>query len=415
MEYSKTESFNRVLIYIFACTCFLQAQVLKVNIWGLQVAVNRIFIVLFLIAFLFVMLNKHKITIPQEYCYRFIMIWIVWQAVNFAQGCIRNLSGWLKLTWLIMIYMACAFFFQKNIRKKGELYKLFGFLQIGIFIQLLIGLFEHITGIYYWTSYKGLYTTAVYYINKKYPCAMQTNPNDFALLMFFGVFISLAFIKIYHNRMMKLMSLFLILAGIYLIIISDSRSSLLGLIVGLVYVFFPHNRIKKMIPANKLLMVVLIVIVALGFVCFKSVSLVELFSGKLKFTISSGNSEQTRLSLIQNSIIALGKSFGFGIGWHGIAWHNFLFEILAESGIIVFFCYIGFWISLFRGINRITKCSNDANEIIVSKVFAGMIIGSMIAFIGPASVLNIEWVGAVVSSIMLFANISIRNAVSDSC
>ena len=402
----KRRKYARMLIYLFGFTCFFQAQILKVQIGGIEVAFNRILILLLLGDFLLSVLKSKKISVTRGYYYKFVLVWIAWQGVNFFQGSTRNFSGWIKLTWLILIYLTCAFSFKKYLDDKEKFIKLLVCFQLGILIQLIIGFFEHMTGIYYWTGYKETFTTVAYYINKKFPCAIQNNPNDFAVLMFIGVFLSTALIKIYKNKFMKLLSAFIIIGGVYLILISDSRSTLLGLVFGCVYIVYFLLKSLKSLSKSMTVLIILILITGIGFVYLRGDIFIELFKGRLQFNFSSGGSEKTRILLLIDSFKAFLESCGIGIGWHGTAWHNYVAEILAESGIVIFVCYIGYWVSLFKGMNITRKYGCDREERIISLVFSGMMGGMLFAFIGPASILNIEWVGVIFGAIMLFISIT---------
>ena len=45
--------------------------------------------------------------------------------------------------------------------------------------------------------------TNAYFMAKRFPCAMQYNPNDFATLMFFSIFVSLVLFNIYKSKILK--------------------------------------------------------------------------------------------------------------------------------------------------------------------------------------------------------------------
>ena len=120
----KRRKYARMLIYLFGFTCFFQAQILKVQIGGIEVAFNRILILLLLGDFLLSVLKSKKISVTRGYYYKFVLVWIAWQGVNFFQGSTRNFSGWIKLTWLILIYLTCAFSFKKYLDDKEKFIKL---------------------------------------------------------------------------------------------------------------------------------------------------------------------------------------------------------------------------------------------------------------------------------------------------
>lgn len=415
MVHLNTDKISRILIYIFGITCFFQAKFLKIHLFYIQIALNRVFILWFLFDIAISAIVAKRIIIPEEFFYKFVLIWIVWQSINFVQGAINNFSGWIRLSWLITIFLACSFYLKKYIKCYQEFLNLLGYFQIGILIQMFIGLYEHLTGHYIWTSNKELYSTVAWFINKKYPCAMQENPNDFAVLMFIGVFISFAMLLISKSKLIKINSLILILGGTYLIIVSDSRSTLLGLLIGGFCTLLSYFYDRKPLTNKKFLTIIIVGFFCICFIFLKRTYIFELINGRLVFDFSGGNSESVRWSLIKDGILAAVKSFGIGIGWHGTAWHNYGIEVLAESGIIIFMGYVFFWISLIKGVNRIKKCHIKKEEQLIAHIFSGMLIGSMVSFISPASMLNLEWLGVVFGMFMVFVSISNKEIKREVC
>lgn len=394
---------GKLLLYVYSLTCFFQAQTLKLHIAGMEIAINRILLIVFIfdLFFSYITTSRSKrLCFGGDY-YCFLKVWLTWQAVTLCFGIRNGITGWIRLTWLILVFCVSAFALCKYITSIEQLYKLLCLMQIGILGQLLIGLYEHCTGIYYWTSYKEVFESAIWYKMKRYPCAMQTNPNDFAVLMFFGILFSMVMVGVYKNLIMKLISIFIIGMGMYMIIISDSRATLLGVVVAIVFYVAQMLLNKKKLTNKGFILTLILVPIAMVCVLANADSIASKMSIDL-----AGASESARLNIYMKGFMDLLKSIGIGTGWHGGAYHCFAIEVLAESGIIVFIVFVLALWDIYRKLNYISKHGVIKRTVRTANYLKAGFVGFLVASLSPASTLNIEWMGLMVAVFAVFSSLA---------
>lgn len=390
------------IIYIYIFSSFFLAQFLTLDVGPVKLSLARGSLILLLLIFILDTFKSNKIRLYKNYSYNFILLWFFYTLLNVAFGLQYSFTGWLKLLYLVGIYSFSTIIFTRYIKDLKTIEKIFYFIQIGIFIQMAIGIYEHYTGVYHWTSYAELFTTHPYFQRMRYPTAMQNNPNDFALLMYIGTFISIACGRLYSNKIMKFLSYSLVIISIYLIYISDSRSILLALIISFIYMFVNESSISK---KNRIFLNITLIILGIFFTYFNIDRILFFINTKLRFSMDAG-SEQVRMGHLIDAMKYLFNSFGFGIGAHGIIpWHNFWVEILTESGIIIFIGFLVFYSKLFINMNKASNDNDNIKTSIIAKSIASILFGFVVASLGPASILNIEWVGIIFAVFITFEKI----------
>ena len=123
-------SIGRGFLFVYAVTCFLQAQALRFSLGGFDLAINRVFIVAFLLDFFVTFIrNNGKIEYFKGKYACFLFVWVAWQFVNLPFGIMNGFTGWINLTWRILIFLASAFVLFKYITSLSMFYKLLKFLQ----------------------------------------------------------------------------------------------------------------------------------------------------------------------------------------------------------------------------------------------------------------------------------------------
>lgn len=400
--YISKRKFCGGLLFVYAVTCFLQAQTLKINLAGINIAFNRIILVFFLLDFASSLIKKRgRLPYFRGNYYTFLCVWLAWQAVNVIFGMTNGISGWINLTWRIIIFVVSAFALRKYITSLDLLYRFLKWVQAGMIIQIFIGMYEHITGIYHWTIYKEMFESVAFYMTKRYPCAMQTNPNDFALLMYFAILVSFVLLEAEQNKISKCISLSTIALSTYLIIISDSRSVLLGLIIAIISYFLFLILLRKKLKRGLLLSILVVLPLFAAYVAMNF----ESFAGKLSFDFT-GSSESARMDMIVYGLKNAIFSYGMGTGVHGFAYHFFLVEILAECGIIVFVWFLVTIFRLYKSLKKIGSASNFARTRSVARVLRAGLVGYLITSIAPAISLNIEWLGLMIGIFAVFCSIA---------
>lgn len=383
---------KKYMLYLYAFVCFFQARFLTIETPGFQLSIGRIcFLVFFLAMFV------GKLRVPKDYLYVYLGIWFVYQVMNIINGVRFGFGNWMLLTYFVGIYLVLAITIKEVITDLKGYKTLLVCLNCGILIQAVIGLFEHFTGIYFWTSSKELFSTVIYYMNKKFPCAMQENPNDFAFLMMVGIVISLILINKSKSKFIKVLWTATIVCEVYLIYVAESRGVMLGLIMGAVYVILANFLNNKQHSKKQ----VLLVTVAITGLLLVGVLNLEKFITELSshFDFSGGNT--TRINLIAKGLESIFETFGLGYASHDVAaWHNHYIEILADFGIIIFIMLLRFYYLLFKRLKKVARNNSELNYVCL--LIRGFLISLIIAVVSPASILRIEWFGAIIATIVAF-------------
>jgi teichuronic acid biosynthesis protein TuaE len=213
-------------------------------------------------------------------------------------------------------------------------------------------------------------------------------------------------------------SLLLTIICLYLIYLTDSRASLLGVMIGLIvylFILLPTylKRVAAMIGSSIFL---LSAIVFFG-------KFVHMFSVS---TFYSSNeilpSNVARLNLLKNTLHFLLETFGFGVGVgnipfylknesvyatnHVVEVHNWLAEIMGNFGIIVLLGYVTIYAYLFISLYKFYKVRRNRDQKGLLEACMLGLIGFAVSSISPSSVSNLffHWVfiGLVISTVSVF-------------
>ena len=386
---------KRVLLYLYAFSSFFQAQFLTINLHSFRLSIGRVLLLVFAIGLL--LRIGRSIVIPDDYLYRFLVILFFYQFINIINGLRFGIGKWLFLTYLVAIYYVLGMTLKKIDKNADFFKKILVASNLGILIQVGIGLFEHFTGIYLWTSSAELFSTVIYFKNMKFPCAMQENPNDFAFLMIVGMLVSAILLLKTKSIITKVFLTCIMGCEVYLIYVAGSRGVLLGLILAIVYIlssefFFKRNHTSKQIIITVLILTAFLMIFVLHF---------DKFIGELTSHLDFSGGNSVRKGLIVQGINSLLQTLGLGYGVHGIAaWHNHFIEILAEFGIIIFVLFLRFYYELFKRSKIVADRFPEERSICL--LIRGFLLSLVFCFVSPASILNIEWYGFVVVMIIAF-------------
>ena len=393
----------RVFIYIYAVLCFCQAKTLKIPIGKYNVAfIYFIYIIFAFLLMIFVFRNQYKYKINDSYT-KFITTMLVWQLFNLPFGLINGIEGWLLLTRLVVIFFVSGYMLKVYVTSMEMLKKVFLLSYLGMMLQMFLGVFEHVTGIYFWTSTKELFESHPFFMAKKYPCAMQENPNDFACLMFFLIGMSYVYFKISKKTIMKVIAI--LVAGVsgYLIVASDSRGILLGIVVTVAH-YVLSNAVGK-VKKKRILQSCICIIIVFVFCIYRIEWFTHFFASKLDFDMSYG-SEARRVELWTLALNEFVRTVGVGTGFHVGNTHCFWIEILSESGLVVFVLLIGFLLDLYKKLTLVISKKYIKETLLISaKVMRSVLIGMLIVLISPASVLNIYWIGFVFGIMAVFGSL----------
>ena len=196
------------------------------------------------------------------------------------------------------------------------------------------------------------------------------------------------------------------LSSVVLLYLTNSRSSLLGLVIGTVFLLIISVRKKSVWRLVIALFGVLLLVVIFKPDLMSNV--VHKVDAVLTFDFSKqSGSEFVRINLIRNGFEFLITTFGFGTGAGNIEYwmeryavynvsavyniHNWWMEVLVGYGLIIFVGFFIFYVNLMRIMWKRFKKSQDRIEAVLSAGILGIMAAYIVGGISSSSNMNAEW------------------------
>ncbi|NHC41256.1 O-antigen ligase family protein [Bacillus sp. MM2020_1] len=407
------------VMYLLVMTTFLNQSVLNIHVGFFSLFLYRLVLIAAVTLF-FVHVIKER-NLPQIWnqvnvkgVLLFLLFWVAYGAVSllWAKSVIEGIKSLILLGMGISFVFLAVFTFRKMI----NLYLFYGIWMFMTVILMVIGLTNHLAHIQLPTS--TLYGAPEYKLS--YPTSVFFNQNDFATFLTISFFFYLSFTKNSKHVFLKTTSLLLAIICVYLIYLTDSRASLLGVMIGLiVYMFILLPRYLKRIAA-----IIGSAVILLGTIVFLA-KLPDLFSAS---TFYSSNemlpSNVARLNLLKNTLHFSLDTFGFGVGAgnipfylknesiyptnHVVEVHNWLAEIMGNFGIVILLGYVSMYAYLFISLYKFYKVGSSKNQKGLLEACMMGLIGFAVSSISPSSVSNLffHWVflGLVISTVSVLTD-----------
>lgn len=404
------------VMYLFVMTTFLNQSVLNIHIGFFSLFLYRLFLIAAVILFIFRAMKERNL--PQYWnevhvkgVLFFLMFWMAYGAVSllWAKSIIEGIKSLILLGMGISFVFLAVFTFRKMI----NLVLFYGIWMFMTAILLVIGLINHFAHIQLPTS--TLYGGSEYKLS--YPTSVFFNQNDFATFLTISFFFYLSLTKNSKLVFFKTTSFILSILCVYMIYLTESRASLLGVLIGLiVYIFILLPRFLKRVAAIIGSTVFLFcVIVFIG----KFIDMFERLFSAATFYPSNQllTSNEARLNLLRNTLHFSLETFGFGVGAgnipfylknesiyetnHVVEVHNWLAEIMGNFGVIILLGYVTMYAYLFVSLYKFYQvCTNRNHKGLLEACMMGS-IGFLVSSISPSSVSNLyfHWVflGLVIS------------------
>ncbi|MFB5197486.1 O-antigen ligase family protein [Neobacillus sp. KR4-4] len=402
------------VMYLLVMTTFLNQSVLNIHVGFFSIFLYRLVLIAAVIVFLFHAIKERNL--PQFWnqvnvkgILLFLLFWMAYGSVSllWAKSIIEGIKSLILLGMGITFVFLAVFTF----RKMTSLFLFYGIWMFMTVFLMVIGLINHFAHIQLPTS--TLYGRPEYKLS--YPTSVFFNQNDFATFLTISFFFYLALTKNSKHVFLKTTSILLAIICVYLIYLTDSRASLLGVMIGLlVYMFILLPRfLKKMAVTIGSTVFLLSTIVFFG-------KLVDLFNAST-INLSNGMlpSNVARLNLLKNTLQYILDSFGFGVGAGNISFylknesiyptnnvvevHNWLAEIMGNFGIGILLGYITMYAYLFIRLYKFYRVGRSRNQKGLLEACMMGLIGFAVSSISPSSISNLffHWVflGLVISTV----------------
>lgn len=387
----------KIILYIMVASSLLAADFLSINIKIMELSLFRISLLLLSIVTLlrYLRINKKiglKIKNEQGIMITFYFFWFVYSL--FSLGWVQDYVSWSKAIFYIGSGFLSIWLLSVYVKEERDFKRVLFIVFIMLILHNIIGWNELITGTYRFADLARIdrHGQFVYNPAVRRPVSMFGNTNDYATVLSIGIFLTYIVFSNSTSKVIKVLSAGTIASSVYLLLRTNSRANILGLIIGTA--IFIYLKYFKRINIKTLLIIIFVSLLFLNPTVLNSI--LGIFSEKLCFTFDGG-SDRTRLNLIKNGLYFLLKTFGFGTGAGNIEhWmvnykiyytgtirniHNWWMEILTGYGIIIFVGYVWIYFKMFKTLYSSYVKSNDKfiqnTSLGFISVMTAFIIGSM--------------------------------------
>ena len=391
------------LLYFMLFSSFMGAQIFTISLSSYQLSLSRI--ALLLLIFMFVIFSfcyegKSVTAFPEgenKYSIIFFIAWLFYSGLSLFW--VKDIQLWFKAMYFIFSGILSIYFFSMFINDKKQIIKAFYVMEIMIIIHNIVGWYEIFTRNYHFiSSFNEAYYAS--YVNR-IPISFAGNPNDYAMIMTFGVAISYVCYKNNQKAIFRLLFSFTLISSIILLFMTQSRGLIIGFIMGLMFFIIFGLKSKNSIKKALFTLVTLFLI----YILLSNSFITEYLSSFFIFDFTGADAN--RIGLTKNGIDFFISTLGFGTGAGNIEYwmqnyaiyptsgaldmHNWWLELLSGYGFIIFVLYIIFYIKLFSSIFRIYKYSANIEMERISLGIMFCMIAFIVGSISSSSNINREW------------------------
>ena len=392
------------LVYFMIAVSSIGAGTLSLSLGSFQLSVYRaMVIVLFatiMLADVICKKNSVKFSKDNRYSFLFFALWLIYAVLSVAW--VKDYSAWFKAVFFLgsgFIGLIVVSFYLR--RKEDILHALQAFLPMILFHNI-VGWYEWSTGRYLFLQGARVLT----YQRVRWPVSTFFNTNDYALFLLVSFFILIICFVSAKRKLLRLAYIAIMLSSVVLLYLTNSRSSLLGLVIGTVFLLIISVRKKSVWRLVIALFGVLLLVVIFKPDLMSNV--VHKVDAVLTFDFSKqSGSEFVRINLIRNGFEFLITTFGFGTGAGNIEYwmeryavynvsavyniHNWWMEVLVSCGLFVFVGYVIFYVKLMRSMWMRFRKSRNRTDIVLSAGILSIMVAYIVGGVGSSSNMNTEW------------------------
>lgn len=392
-----------IFLYLFIATAFLNSGVLSLSFGPFSLFPYRFFFLLSFAVFAFrfvkgqVSLQDSKVNLILYFLYFWLgygFLSLIW-----AQSITEGIKYLMVLFIGIMLVTLVNVYFTSRLQYLNLFY-----IWIFMIVVLIgIGLWNHFTKNH--LAISTINTQADYV--QGIPTAVFVNQNDYATLLAISAFFFVSLFKYSKTQFVKLAGILFLLLSLYLIYVTSSRGSMLGLSMGIAaYIFLLSKTVVK-----KWFLIIGGISTSLLLLLFsdKFQSIAQKFSGQ-GINPSNMGSNDVRVNLTKNAFYFIAETFGFGVGAGNSQYylqhyskyftrdifvmHNWWLEIFTNFGLVIFIGYVILFSTLITSFYRFLKKCTDNTEKMITEALLFALITFIPASISPSSVSNLfyHWV-----------------------
>lgn len=397
--FMKKYHWEYVLLYLFIATSFFNSALLPIDVALFTLFPYRVFFLMLLFLFFIKFINNsigiYESKVKVMLC--FFLAWLGYSGLSLIWS--SSVTMGIKYIFLLFIGVMLIIFvnvYLQNLLQYLNLYYTWIFMTM---ILMMVGLWNHLT--------EQQLSTSTLHMGPPHklgiPTSVFVNQNDFATFLAISFYFFVGLLKYRKNNIIRLGSFLALCLLLYILYLTDSRASFLGLGIGLAaYIFVMVSfRMKKLILFFGTVGFIGVLFIARS----KIQSLIERFSENPTLEVLDMNSVDIRINLIKNAFDFITRSFGFGVGpgngdyylkYQSIFYtsgiyklHNWWLEILVNFGVFIFIGYVlviaSIIITLYKGFLKTT----DQDEKMIAETLLFAFITFIFASISPSSVSNL--------------------------
>ncbi|MBM6615956.1 hypothetical protein JTF06_13775 [Desemzia sp. RIT804] len=407
-----------LLTYILIGAVFLGTQILDIELGIAKLSIYRLMIGVLCVLFLILMKkNDSRIKLFRNklsnYYTGFYVFWFVYAVISVIWS--QDLVGWLKSVFFIGTGMLAVLFITFFITKKSEIVKMYHVLFSMIAMHNFIGWYEILTGTYWFADLNKLdkYGTFDSQPMTRIPISIYANQNDYATMLAVGFFILIILFFYQKSNFLKFSYLIVMVSSFYLILRTQSRANLLGLLIGISIMVLvkigPYVREVLMIKTVQRIVLVLGFLMVLAMLFMEPVQemILTILTDNRYANVDLSSSKYNRIYLLLNGLYFLIRTFGIGVGAGNIEYwmehlsvfptfeivniHNWWGEILVGYGLLIFGLYLIMYVSMFIQLYRHFKSSSIHFNRVSSLGLMGLLGAFTVSSISSSSMMFAEW------------------------
>lgn len=410
--------------YLLLASSLLAAQVVSIDLGFMQLSPYRTLILLS--PFIVLKLKKSSLShlnrsLNYQY-FLFLFFWVIYSIFSIIW--IENFLSWGKMFSFLFTGFITTWFMGWHLTRKEDIIKAIRIVEVFSIIIGVLAIYELITGDYMFISGENL----IFYgeqsllhsaIGIRIPVTIFDNPNNYSLFLLFSIFFALALSKIKKTKTGRFLSLLIAVFLIFLLFTTQSRSGVVGLIIG----FSSYFLLKAKVSGFKIIWKILLIIILVFMFAIPWLSSHRSFFEELiTFDISkTGGSDSIRINLIKNGFLFLFDSLLMGVGLGNIEYymqykavyntngiiniHNWWMELLVSSGIFVFLFYTKLYLKNMWRLYLFSFRKMDYELQHLSICFFSLMAAFLIGSLGVSSLMYNEWFWPMMAILMCFLNL----------
>lgn len=357
---------------------------------------------------------------PNTYSMCFFACWFAYAILSIIWT--MDYYAWLRYCYFLFGGIITIFAISFYLDSLDDIKSLLRISMIMTFLHALIGCYEMQSGNYLFLQDM---TRIEVYIRESLPVSSMGNVNDYATAILIGFYSSIAVYLTTHRKMIRSMVALVIFFLLIMMILTGSRSIILGLCFSLMVTSLLYTPVRRkfmlvgaIIIPSFIIAIIMLPIMYENFVYYCDM----LFNLDFKYENSS---DSIRLNLILNGLNYLKNTWFMGTGIGNIEYymrnypildthnimimHNWWMEILVSSGIFIFTGYCFFYWRLCKHMWQLSKYSENCIIRKIAATIFAFLIAFIIASISSSSLMGNDIVWSYFATIIAFERIAFTN------